>query len=118
MLSALRAAHEELGPAPRLMRLGADENFPLPTIEALRQDGHDVAWVRTDYLGAKDATLLELAESHPLVLLTLDKDFWQIAMQHRVHPAVPGTITPHVVRTLAMDQQCTGMPPWSQRIGC
>ena len=26
------------------MRLLADENFPLPTVEALRQAGHDVIW--------------------------------------------------------------------------
>ena len=45
------------------MRLLADENFPLPTIEALRNAGHDVIWARTDDAGAKDAALLELAES-------------------------------------------------------
>lgn len=31
------------------MRLLADENFPLPTIEALRHAGHDVTWARTDH---------------------------------------------------------------------
>src|SRR5947209_8047863 len=36
-------------PASRLMRLLADENFPLPTIEALQQAGHDVTWARTDH---------------------------------------------------------------------
>jgi hypothetical protein len=39
------------------MRLVADENFPLPTIEALRRAGHDVTWVRTDCPGTKDAAL-------------------------------------------------------------
>jgi hypothetical protein len=33
------------------MRLLADENFPLPTVEALRQAGHDVFWVRTEAPG-------------------------------------------------------------------
>ena len=52
--------------------------------------------------------------------MTLDKDFWQIAMQRsqpleqsglilfRVHPATPETITPLVRRTLGMHQQWTG----------
>jgi hypothetical protein len=42
------------------MRLLADENFPLPTIAALRKAGHDVTWARTDRSGAKDAALLDL----------------------------------------------------------
>ena len=49
------------------MRLLADENFPLQTIEALRHAGHDVTWVRTDHPGAKDSELLDLAESDPTV---------------------------------------------------
>jgi hypothetical protein len=39
------------------MRLLADENFPLPTIEALRHAGYDVTWARTDHPGAKDTVL-------------------------------------------------------------
>lgn len=102
------------------MRLFADENFPQPTIEALRHAGHDVTWARIDHPGADDSALLELVESDRRVLLTLDKDFWQIAMQRRqplgrsgvilfrVHPAIPENITPLVLRTLATDQQWTG----------
>jgi predicted nuclease of predicted toxin-antitoxin system len=65
------------------MRLFADENFPLPTIEALRQAGHDVTWARADCHSTKDVALLDRAEAEGRVLLTLDKDFWQIAIQRR-----------------------------------
>lgn len=57
------------------MLILADENFPLPTVEALRADGHDVLWVRTDCPGRADAVLLERAEVEARPLLTLDKDF-------------------------------------------
>ena len=52
--------------------------------------------------------LLEFAEAEARILLTLDKDFWQIAMQRRmplqrsgvvlfrVHPATPETLSPLV----------------------
>lgn len=102
------------------MRLLADENFPLPTVEALRQAGHDVFWVRTDAPGTGDAALLHLAEVEGRVLLTLDKDFWQIALQRRqplersgvilfrVHPAIPENVTPLVLRTMATDQEWGG----------
>lgn len=83
------------------MLILADENFPLPTVEAMRADGHDVLWVRTNCPGQTDAALLERAEVEAWPVLTLDKDFWQIALQRReplersgvilfrVHPAVP-----------------------------
>jgi hypothetical protein len=52
--------------------------------------------------------------------VTLDKDFWQIAIQRRqplepsgvilfrVHPAIPENITPLVLCTLGMDLQWAG----------
>jgi predicted nuclease of predicted toxin-antitoxin system len=90
------------------MRLLADENFPKSMVEALRAKGNDVLRVRTDYPGWEDADLLELAESEARIMLTLDKDFWQIAVQRpvpfnqsgvvlfRVHPATPENIEPLV----------------------
>ena len=102
------------------MRLLADENFPLPTIEVLRQAGHDVTWARSDLPGTGDAALLELAEADRRLLLTLDKDFWQIAIQRRkplehsgvilfrVHPSIPANITPLVLRTIATEQEWGG----------
>ena len=90
------------------MRLLADENLPKPTVEMLRATGHDVLWARTDCSGWKDAALLDFAESEARVLLTLDKDFWQIAVQRRapleqsgvvlfrIHPATPANLDPLV----------------------
>ena len=54
------------------------------------------------------------------MLLTLDKDFWQLAIQRRkplersgvilfrVHAAIPENITPLVLRTVATDQDWSG----------
>ena len=56
------------------MRLVSDENFPLPTVTALRRAGHDVAWARTDAPGTGYLALLDLAETESRVLLTLDND--------------------------------------------
>jgi predicted nuclease of predicted toxin-antitoxin system len=94
------------------MRILADENFPKPIVDALRAGGHDVLWARTDCPGTKDATLLDLAESEARIMLTLDKDFWQIAVQRRiplqqsgvvlfrVHPATSKNLEP-LVRAFA-----------------
>jgi|SRR5258708_23674967 len=99
------------------MRLLADENLPKATVQALRHDGHDVLWARTDCPSERDSALLELAETEGRILLTLDKDFWQLALQRRhpllnagvmlfrVHPAVPNAITSLARRALATHRE-------------
>jgi len=67
------------------MRLLGDENFPKVIVIELRNEGHDVFWARTDCAGCNDKTLLDIAESQSRILLTFDKDFWQIALQRRFH---------------------------------
>jgi predicted nuclease of predicted toxin-antitoxin system len=102
------------------MRLLADENFPKRLVQVLRDNGHDVLWARTDCSGWKDAHLLEFAEAESRIVLTLDKDFWQIAAQRsvplsqsgvvlfRVHPATPDNIEPLVRAFLESDQNWAG----------
>jgi predicted nuclease of predicted toxin-antitoxin system len=74
------------------MRFLADENFPKGLIDSLRADNHDVLWARTDCPSLKDVDLLELAESQARIVLTLDKDLWQIAIQRRVPLVQSGVI--------------------------
>lgn len=104
------------------MILLADENFPKPIVELLRTDGHDVLWARTDLAGISDIKLLDRAESEARIVLTRDKDFWQIAVQRRspleqsgvvlfrLHPATPGSLAP-LVRMFA-----EANTPWAGHI--
>jgi predicted nuclease of predicted toxin-antitoxin system len=102
------------------MLLLADENFPLATVQDLRRDGHDVLWIRTAAPGSKDLAVLDQAEAQGRVLLTLDHDFWQIAIQRReplvrsgvillrVKPAVPATLTPVIRRAFSVERKWAG----------
>ena len=102
------------------MRILADENFPKPIVDALRADGHDVLWARTNCAGWKDVAILNLAESEARTVVTLDKDFWQIALQRRVplaragvvllrvHPATPANLTPLVRALVAANKKWAG----------
>jgi predicted nuclease of predicted toxin-antitoxin system len=63
------------------MQFLANENFPLDVVEALRNEGHDVAWIRTDAPGSKDPDILQRAVTENRVLLTFDKDFGDLAFQ-------------------------------------
>ena len=102
------------------MRLLADENFPKPIVEVPRASGSDVLWARTNCSGWKDSAVLDLAESEARVVLTLDKDFWQIAVQRRVpleqsgvvlfriHPATPENLKPLVHTFIAANRTWAG----------
>jgi predicted nuclease of predicted toxin-antitoxin system len=83
------------------VRLLADENFPKPIVDSLRNAGHDVLWARTDCAGLNDPKLVELAEAEARVLLTLDKDFWQIALQRRT-PLLHGYISTVTIEGIQM----------------
>ncbi len=102
------------------MRILADENFPKPIVEFLRTGGNDVLWALTDCSERKDVALLAVAENEGRVLLTLDKDFWQIAIQRRVplqrsgvvlfrvHPATPESLEPLVRLFIQEDKEWAG----------
>ena len=58
------------------MKILVDENIPLPTVQALREMGHEVSDVRgTPKEGVKDTALWELAQREERILITTDKGF-------------------------------------------
>lgn len=63
------------------MRLLANENFPLDAVEALRADGHEVAWIRADSPGVADPVVLARAVAEQRILVTFDKDFGDLAFR-------------------------------------
>jgi predicted nuclease of predicted toxin-antitoxin system len=73
------------------LRLLANENFPRVAIEALRNHGHDVLWMRTHAPGSSDAQVLGLARSGQRLLITFDKDFGELAFHSRL-PAECGIV--------------------------
>ena len=69
----------------------ANENFPGEAVEALRREGHDVAWVRIDAPGISDEEVLKRAQIDNRVVLTFDKDFGELALRAGL-PAACGVI--------------------------
>jgi len=69
------------------MRFLADENFPVDAVEALRAQGHDVVWIRTDEPGSPDEQVLARANRDKRILLTFDKDFGELAFHARLDAA-------------------------------
>ena len=73
------------------MLLLANENFPLDAVEALRADGHDVAWIREDSRGISDVKVLLRAQEENRIVVTFDKDFGELAFRSKL-PAQSGVI--------------------------
>lgn len=73
------------------MRLLANENFPLDAVEALREAGHDVAWIREDLRGMADDKILLRAQEENRIVVTFDKDFGELAFRSKL-PSQSGVI--------------------------
>lgn len=73
------------------MRFLANENFPFDAVQTLRQQGHDVFWIRTDAPGIPDTEVLNRAQTEDRILLTFDKDFGELAFRSQL-PATSGII--------------------------
>jgi predicted nuclease of predicted toxin-antitoxin system len=65
------------------VRFLANENFPLVAVEALRQQGHDILWIRIEAPGSRDVTVLEMAQAESRIVLTFDRDFGEECLSRR-----------------------------------
>ncbi len=61
------------------MKVLADENVPRVVVGALRTAGHDVAWIAEIAPGLRDLDVLAKAAAEWRLLITLDKDFGELA---------------------------------------
>jgi predicted nuclease of predicted toxin-antitoxin system len=69
------------------VRILANENVPGPVVRALREQGHDVAWVNEGSRGAADDAVLAQARIEGRLLLTFDKDFGEMTYRQGLPPA-------------------------------
>lgn len=57
------------------MKLLADENIPLETVELLEESGHDVLSILRKYSGISDSEIIHLSNKEERLIITFDKDF-------------------------------------------
>jgi uncharacterized protein (DUF433 family)/predicted nuclease of predicted toxin-antitoxin system len=71
-------------PEAQHVRILADENFPGDAVIALRERGHDIAWVRSDAPGSSDPQIIARAQAEGRVLVTFDKDLCELTFRTRL----------------------------------
>jgi len=66
------------------MRFLANENFPLVSIELLRENGFEVASIRELFPGISDISVIRLAQEQNTIILTFDKDYGEILFSNKI----------------------------------
>ncbi len=79
-----------------MLRILANENVPGDVVAALRQERHDVLWMRTDAPSSSDHQVLERAQAEKRILVTFDKDFGELAYRFKL-PASCGIVLFRIV---------------------
>jgi predicted nuclease of predicted toxin-antitoxin system len=59
----------------------ANENVPGDAVEAARQAGIDLVWIKEAAVGADDERVLAMSMAERRVLVTFDKDFGELAFR-------------------------------------
>jgi predicted nuclease of predicted toxin-antitoxin system len=73
------------------MRIVADENFPFPSVRAMRQMGIDILSIQQSFPGFSDTEVLRVAVREKRILLTFDRDFGD-RIFHKGEPPPPGVV--------------------------
>jgi predicted nuclease of predicted toxin-antitoxin system len=73
------------------MEFLANENFPLPSVNLLRQAGYNVASVTEGFPGIEDSQVLTYAADEQRVILTFDRDYGELIYRLRL-PSPRGII--------------------------
>jgi predicted nuclease of predicted toxin-antitoxin system len=64
------------------MKFLANENFPKPSVNLLRQNGKDVLYISEFHPGIDDEKVVELASIEKRIILTFDKDYGEIIFRY------------------------------------
>lgn len=69
-----------------MIKLLADENFPLVSIRILEEHHYDVLSILHTYSGIGDEEIIRLANDQKRLILTFDRDFGQLAFKEKLVP--------------------------------
>ena len=69
------------------MKLLANENFPLASINYLKSKGYDIKGIGIDHAGHSDKAVLNLAIQENRTILTFDRDYGELIFKHGYQPS-------------------------------
>lgn len=69
-----------------MIRLLANENFPLTSVKILEKLGYDIKYIGIDNPGIPDTRVLNIAVSEQRTILTLDRDYGELIFKKSFRP--------------------------------
>jgi predicted nuclease of predicted toxin-antitoxin system len=71
------------------MKFVADEGLDAPIVEALRNNGHEVFYIKEECPGSSDEQVLQISNNLKEILIAQDKDFGELVYRMKqVHAGV------------------------------
>jgi len=69
------------------MKLLANENFPLTSVQILKESGYDIIYIGTDFSGILDSEVMQIAIAEMRTILTFDRDYGELIFRKGFKPA-------------------------------
>lgn len=69
-----------------LVKLLANENFPISSVILLRSLGYDITSIGEDHSGVSDEYVMNLAAAEQRIILTFDRDYGELIFKHNHKP--------------------------------
>lgn len=66
-----------------LMKLFANENFPIASVRILENAGYDIKYSGLDHAGVKDSEVMDIAINEQRTILTFDRDYGELIFKKR-----------------------------------
>ena len=99
------------------MKLLANENFPLASVQLLSKEDFDIKSIGTDNPSIKDHEVIQLAVDEERTIITFDKDYGELIFKHGyrpeagviflrildVNPEVPGKFLLDIFKNIDLD---------------
>lgn len=70
-----------------MMKLLANENFPIGSVRILENAGFDIKYIGVDHTGIKDSEVMEIAIKEQRTILTFDRDYGELIFKKGYKPA-------------------------------
>lgn len=68
------------------MKILANENFPLSSVNILKSNNFDVLFIGIDFQGISDDEVMNLAISQNRTIITFDSDYGELIFKHGYKP--------------------------------
>ena len=69
-----------------VIKILANENFPIASVRYLENNGFDITYVGNAHAGISDKEVMELATMEDRLIVTFDRDYGELIFRHQFKP--------------------------------